>query len=360
MKVGILGGGQLSRMLALAGIPLGFDFCFYEPSLENGVSQLGQVIQKPYSDIEALASFIESCDVITYENENIPVETATLIAKCKPLHPNTKALKTTQDRLLEKTMFDHLSIPTVAYQAIDSKATLENFLKLHGSPIVLKKRRQGYDGKGQCKINSMQDIIELSNDFLNDAIAEQFIAFDREISIIAVKGINGDCRYYDICQNYHEKGILHHTQNKIDDPMFNTAKIYVDKVIQHLDYVGCISFEFFQKGTQLFANEIAPRVHNSGHWTIEGAQTSQFENHLRAITGMGLGNTASTDHFQMFNLLGAIPDKEGMMNYDFVHLHDYQKIAKPGRKVGHITLLLSKDTTEQKEKFLKECLNKVI
>lgn len=354
MKVGILGGGQLSRMLALAGIPLGFEFSFFEPAPENGVSRLGNVIQKPYSDIEALASFIESCDVITYENENIPVETATLIAKCKPLHPNTKALKTTQDRLLEKTMFDHLSIPTVAYQPIDSKTALEHFVQLHGCPLILKKRRQGYDGKGQRKINSAEDIATLPNDFLKDAIAEQFIAFDREISIIAVKGANGDCRYYDICENHHEKGILHHTQNKMDDPMFGVAKIYIDKVIQQLDYVGCISFEFFQKGTQLYANEIAPRVHNSGHWTIEGAQTSQFENHLRAITGMGLGNTSSTGNFQMFNLLGSIPNKDRMMNYDFAHLHDYQKMAKPGRKVGHVTMLLSDETREQKDSFLKE------
>ena len=357
MKIGILGGGQLSRMLALAGIPLGFEFAFYEPNAEHCVPTLGTVIQKPYSDIEALAAFVDACDVITYENENIPVETATLIAKLKPLHPNVLALKSTQDRLLEKTMFDKLNIQTVPFQKVDSMQDLQSFVDTHAFPVVIKKRRQGYDGKGQLKLSNKEDFALITDEFLSNCIVEAYITFDREVSMIAVRSTRGDCRYYDICENEHRKGVLHQTFNKINDSIFDLAKQYIDRIFEELNYVGCLAFEFFQKGDQLFANELAPRVHNSGHWTLEGAHTSQFENHIRAITDFSLGKTESVSDYQMINLLGKIPNKADLLSFEYLHLHDYQKRARAGRKVGHLCLPVNSTTQAYSNKLLSVLSN---
>lgn len=346
MNIGILGGGQLSRMLALSGIPLGLDFSFFEPGKENCVSRLGKVVQKPYTDIDAITAFIKDCDVITFENENIPPKTVETIANLKPMHPNALSLQTTQDRLLEKSLFAELGIPTVAYQSIENLEDLKSFIVEHQYPVVLKKRRQGYDGKGQVKLTCEDDLNKLEPSQLSDAIVEQFIQFTREVSMIAVRNTKGELAYYDICENVHKHGILHVTQNKVEDPLFTQAKTLIDKVLQHLDYVGTLAFEFFAVNNKLYANELAPRVHNSGHWTIEGTQTSQFENHLRAILGLSLGNTESLGPYQMLNLLGKIPNYEHLISFDSLHLHDYQKTARSGRKVGHVTLPLTAKTND--------------
>lgn len=353
MRIGILGAGQLSRMLALSGIPLGFTFSFYEPNIEHCVNGLGSLIHKPYTDEKALTNFVNACDVITYENENIPVDTAQYIASLKPLYPNVLSLQTTQDRLLEKTLFEKLNIQTVPFQKIDSLHELELFLEKNSFPVVIKKRRQGYDGKGQLKLSSANDLSLLTDDFLNNCIVESYISFDREVSIIAVRNSTGDCRYYDICENEHKNGVLNQTFNKINDPMFKQAQQYINRIIEALDYVGCLAFEFFQKEDQLFANELAPRVHNSGHWTIEGSHTSQFENHLRAICNLHLGNTESKGVYQMINLLGKIPDSASLLSLDYLHLHHYQKSERANRKVGHLCLPVNPITQSYAEQLKK-------
>lgn len=353
MRIGILGAGQLSRMLALSGIPLGFTFSFYEPNIEHCVNGLGSLIHKPYTDEKALTNFVNACDVITYENENIPVDTAQYIASLKPLYPNVLSLQTTQDRLLEKTLFEKLNIQTVPFQKIDSLHELELFLEKNSFPVVIKKRRQGYDGKGQLKLSSANDLSLLTDDFLNNCIVESYISFEREVSIIAVRNSAGDCRYYDICENEHKNGVLNQTFNKINDPMFEQAQQYINRIIEALDYVGCLAFEFFQKEDQLFANELAPRVHNSGHWTIEGSHTSQFENHLRAICNLHLGNTESKGVYQMINLLGKIPDSASLLSLDYLHLHHYQKSERANRKVGHLCLPVNPITQSYAEQLKK-------
>lgn len=337
MNIGILGAGQLSRMLAIAGIPMGFNFIFYSPSDENCVKNLGKVINKPYDDKEAVIKFVSLCDVITYENENIPYETAVLIESLKPLYPNANTLLNTQDRLLEKQLFQLLKIPTVHFKSIDSYQDLFNFIQEYDFPVIIKKRTQGYDGKGQIKIYTNKDLVKLEGEILSNLIVEKMINFEREVSIIGTKSRNGEVVYYDICENNHINGILERTRNIIKDPIFENAKIYLNKVIEHFNYVGCLAFEFFQYKGILYANELAPRVHNTGHWTIEGTLCNQFENHIRAIAGLPLGNTDSIAHFEMRNIIGELPSLNEILNLKDTYFHDYQKEPKSGRKLGHIS-----------------------
>lgn len=338
MKIGILGGGQLSRMLALSGIPLGFEFIFYTQK-NNSVKNLGEIFYGEYNNYKALETFAAQCDIITYENENIPIETLEFLENIKPIHPNSLSLKITQDRFLEKTMFQQLEIPCPIYKKTETLKDVLNFSNQYGYPFIIKKRKNGYDGKGLIKISDKTSLSNLSTDFLKNTICEENIPFHREFSIIAVSSAT-EQRYYDLCENQHNNGILITTFNRINDPMFELAKIYIDRVIKHLSYVGCMAFEFFQVNDKLFANEIAPRVHNSGHWTIEGAFTSQFENHIRAISGLPLGNTHSRCHTKMINIIGNMINKKEILMKDFCHLHDYKKEEKPGRKIGHVTMII--------------------
>lgn len=338
MHIGILGGGQLGRMLALAGYPLGLTFSFYEPNSDCCARYLGKVTQAGYHDNNKLREFAQSVDIITYESENIPYNAVQLLSQYRPVYPNENILKHCQNRLLEKQLFNQLDIPTVNFFAVNNLDDLKNAAEKLGFPFLLKTCTQGYDGKGQIKINNFAECSNLNLENNISYIAEEYIHFDREVSLIAVKN-NTETVFYDICENIHKNGILIETANKPNDTVFALAKTYVNRVLDQFDYRGTFTIEFFQTGENLLANEMAPRVHNSGHWTIEGAVTSQFENHLRAILNWPLGNTESIGQTKMFNIIGEIPDKVKLLQQKNLHLHDYGKQIKPGRKLGHITIV---------------------
>lgn len=339
MKIGILGAGQLSRMLALSAMHMGFEFVFYDEKTTKSVANLGCFIKGSYSDYRSLTEFANQCDVLTFENENIPYDSIEFLESLKPVYPGWESLKHTQDKILEKELFEKLAIPVPAYENIHSVAEATQFSKKWGYPFLIKKCRNGYDGKGLVKINSEKQLLTMSQDFFNESICEQYVAYDREISIIAVNAITAQRTYYDVCENAHQNGILIKTCNRPNDPMFAKAKEYVDSIIDELKHIGCIAVEFFQVGNTLLANEIAPRVHNSGHWTIEGAFTSQFENHIRAIAGLPLGNAQSRGSATMMNIIGERLNINEILNNDLYYFHDYQKESMPGRKLGHITMI---------------------
>ncbi len=339
MKIGILGGGQLSRMLALAGIPMGLEFHFFEPAESCCAAVLGQHHSASYDDFNALEAFAKSVDVITYENENIPLATLNFLEQHKPVQPNKEILAVSQDRLLEKQCFKSMKMDTPAFFEVNCKEELLAALAVQGCPAILKKRSGGYDGKGQIFIQRTQDAEQLSDQDCRHSILEQCLDFDREFSLIAARNARGETKFYDLCENLHKKGILCRTINKKDDPMFHQARDAVDRLLKHFQYVGILAVEFFQKGQQIYANEMAPRVHNSGHWTMDGAMTSQFENHLRCLLNWTPGKTDSVSYTTMYNLIGQIPDKNEVMKFADVHLHDYGKAARPGRKLGHLNQL---------------------
>lgn len=339
MIVGILGGGQLSRMLALAGKPLGIDFVFYEPRQEHCVHHLGRIHHGSYEDKKELEAFATSVDVITFENENIPTDTLAYLEAFKSVYPGKNALKIMQDRLLEKELCLTLNIPTTRFCAVDTKDDLTQALSDISLPVVLKKRRLGYDGKGQRFLREWNEVMELTDDDCVNSILEEFIPFDREVSMIACRNQAGDIVYYDLNENVHCKGILFSTQSKAHDPSAEIAQSYIRSVMEHLQYVGILTIEFFQRGSTLLLNEFAPRVHNTGHWTIEGAITSQFENHLRSILNWPLGSPTTITPTKMYNFIGQIPDKLSLLGIQGVCLHDYQKTPQPGRKLGHCNLL---------------------
>jgi len=339
MKIGILGGGQLSRMLALAGIPMGLDFCFFEPQNPCCAAVLGKVIYAEYDDKEQLSDFVNQVDLITFENENIPVKTLNFIAERCSVYPGAKALQYSQDRLLEKQLFEALDIPTVNYLQVNTKKELENALDKVDYPSILKKRRGGYDGKSQIRLLQSENLKNLTEETCSNSILEGFVSFDREVSIIAGRNKDGEFCFYDLSENVHHQGILRRSLNRQQDALFALARDYIGRIMNYLDYVGIMALEFFQKGNMLLANEIAPRVHNSGHWTIEGAMTSQFENHLSCILGLPPGRTDSLAYTTMYNIIGTFSDKEKVLKNNQLHLHDYQKKPRTGRKLGHVTLL---------------------
>ena len=339
MKIGILGAGQLGRMMALAGQPLGFSFVFYAERETETIKNLGEVVIGALDNHEALAAFSQKVSVITYESENIPLSTLAYLEKMHaPVYPRANALENMQDRLVEKQFFKRLAIPTNDFFPINSQQELLALIEKEGLPLVLKKRRNSYDGKGQVVLKDKTDAQALTDEACQHCLAERFVTFDREVSLIAVRDISGELKFYDICQNKHEKGTLVRTDNKQQDKSFNDAKTYLSRIMTSLDYVGVCTLEFFDKGGELFANELAPRVHNSGHWTIEGAVTSQFENHLRAITNMSLGETISLANFTMFNLLSHMATHQDYLSVPGLKLHDYKKEPRANRKLGHITL----------------------
>ena len=337
MRIGILGGGQLSRMLALAGIPLGLSFAFYEPNSHCPAEELGQVTYAHYDDLTSLQQFIDSVDVVTYENENIPIPTLDFISQRKQLYPGIEPIRITQDRLLEKNYFNQLGIETATYLPVNNTQQLINAIDTLGLPCILKKRRNGYDGKGQVVIRDRKQLNDINDAQCSECIVEGLVDYSREISIIGCRTVHADLVFYDICENQHRNGILYQTTNQVDDPVLEQATTHITRFMNALNYVGVCTLEMFQVGDQLIANEAAPRVHNSGHWTIEGALSSQFENHLRAIINWPLGSTRSNGDFTMFNILSQMPDKQNVLSTNGLHLHDYCKSARKNRKLGHIT-----------------------
>ena len=341
-RVGVLGGGQLGRMLALAGYPLGIRLKHIGGPHDTSAGEVAEQIVAEYGDRAALERFAHGLDVITYEWENVPVDAVRFLAERVPVYPTARALEVSQDRLSEKSFFRQLGIETPEFAAIDSAADLADAIARMGLPAVLKTRRLGYDGKGQSVLRSPADAQRALHELGGrNLILESFIDFQRELSILGVRGRTGETRSYAIVENHHAQGILRMSlapAPRWSDALQRAAESIAARVLDELDYVGVLAIELFEYQGRLLANEMAPRVHNSGHWTIEGAQTSQFENHLRAVLGLPLGSTAAVGCSIMLNLIGDIPDARMVLECDQAHLHLYGKSARPGRKVGHITL----------------------
>jgi 5-(carboxyamino)imidazole ribonucleotide synthase len=339
--VGILGGGQLARMLALSGAPLGIRFVIVDNAEEACASQVAPLLRADWRDFDALEGFARRIDVATFDFENVPADTANWLAQRTRVFPNPRALAATQDRLVEKTLFRELGLDTPAFVAVDSHADLARALEAIGYPAVLKTRRLGYDGKGQFRIKSPADMdpawaalggVEL--------ILEAWVAFEREVSLIAARGRDGAFCTYPLVQNWHADGILSASLAPAPDAeaLLGPAQRYARAIAEHLDYVGVFALELFVKDGRLLGNEMAPRVHNSGHWTIEGAVCSQFENHIRAVLGLPLGDTSVRGVSVMLNWIGQLPDAQPILAQAGAHWHDYGKSPRAGRKVGHATL----------------------
>jgi len=351
--VGILGGGQLARMLALAGAPLGLRFKVVDQSADACASQVAPLLLADYTDLDALLPFAREVDVVTFDFENVPAESAAWLSSRVPVFPNPAALAIAQDRLEEKSLFRTLGMGTPEFRAVDSLADLERAVDEIGIPSILKTRRLGYDGKGQARIRSAGDV-EAAWRALGGVplILEAFVPFDREVSVIAVRARDGEFRAYPLVQNWHADGILSASLAPAPDSsaIEPVAHAYAKKLADELDYVGVFALELFVKGGELLANEMAPRVHNSGHWSIEGAVASQFENHLRAVTGLPLGSTALVGPSVMLNFVGALPEAKVVLSTPRAHWHDYGKESRAGRKVGHATVVAG-DVAELKRKL---------
>lgn len=329
-------------MLALAGYPLDFDFVFLDPATEACAAPLGTHIHAAYEDDKGLSEFCVSVDLATYEFENVPAHTAEFVGSRIPLYPPPVALTVGQDRLSEKQLFDKLGIPVPRYMPVATREALEIAVKNIGLPAVLKTRRLGYDGKGQAVLRKPEDVAtaweKLGRQTPANLILEAFVPFERELSCLAVRGRSGELAFYPVVENVHRDGILRLATPRANDPLQQQAEDYATRVVDHLGYCGVLAFEFFVAGGRLYANEIAPRVHNSGHWSIEGAECSQFENHLRAIAGLPLGSTTLRGHSAMVNFIGDAPANAAMAAIPGVHIHHYGKTPKPQRKVGHATV----------------------
>jgi 5-(carboxyamino)imidazole ribonucleotide synthase len=361
MKVGILGGGQLARMIALAGYPLGIRFIFLDPSVGACATTLGDHLHGDYHNETLLAELAKRADVVTYEFENVPANVAEFLAAHTNVYPAPNALAVAQDRLVEKDFLNEIGIPTALYQAVDSLSNLQQAMQRIGYPAILKTRTQGYDGKGQSILRSASDLHSSWQklDGLS-AIVEGFVAFSREVSIIAVRSVSGELAFYPLSENVHREGILRVSESCENDSMQAKAEDYVTKLLTSLNYVGVIALELFEVNDELIANEFAPRVHNSGHWTIEGAETSQFENHLRAILDLPLGSTKSVGKTAMVNFIGGKPESERVLAIENTHLHLYGKASRKGRKVAHATVrAVNHDTLEPLKKKLIALANEV-
>jgi len=340
-RIGVLGAGQLGRMLGLAGRALGFELTFLDPSADSPAADVGELIVAEYADQAALVQ-LASADVVTFEFENVPLEAVKALERRAKVFPSSRALEVAQDRLHEKTCFRSLGIGTPAFEAVETWEELGAALQRVGLPAVLKTRRFGYDGKGQAVLQTGADARAAFERLGGKPlILEGFVKFQRELSIIAVRGRGGEVRCYPLVENHHAGGILQKTiapAPGVTADLQRAANQHVEKLLAHLDYVGVLALELFEVQGQLLANEIAPRVHNTGHFTIEGARTSQFENHLRAISGLPLGATDVPEPCAMLNLIGVAPDPAPVLVVPDAHLHWYGKEPRPGRKVGHITV----------------------
>jgi 5-(carboxyamino)imidazole ribonucleotide synthase len=340
MNIGIIGAGQLGRMLALAGYPLGLRFVFLDQSQDAPGAQVGRIISGAFDDQDRLAELANTVDVVTFDVENVPVEAVQQIAARKPFLPPVSALGASQDRLHEKSLFTKLKIPTPPFAAVDSLADLQRAVSKIGLPGVLKTRRLGYDGKGQFYLRVPGDV-EAAWEALGSVplIYEAFVDFNREVSIIGVRSTRGETQIYPLSANTHQRGILRHSVAPYrNNALQKQAESYIKRLLKHFDYAGVLTIEFFVKRGKLIANEMAPRVHNSGHWTIEGARTSQFENHVRAILGLPLGSTQAIGHSAMMNFIGDIPTLGNILRVPGVHFHSYGKEPRPNRKLGHCTV----------------------
>jgi 5-(carboxyamino)imidazole ribonucleotide synthase len=342
MRVGVLGGGQLGRMLGLAGIPLGMTFTFLDPSEEACAAAVGRHVRADYTDPGALAELARTCQRVTYEFENVPLQAAATLAREVPVYPPPQALEVAQDRLLEKQFFRSLGIPTARFCPVDSPEDLNAAVREVGLPAVLKTRRMGYDGKGQRVVHSQEELERAQAELGGHGLLlEELVGFHRELSVLAARDSSGEVVCYPVVENHHEGGILRLSLAPapgLDGGLVRAAEEYARCALQALDYVGVLCIELFETDRGLLANEMAPRVHNSGHWTVEGAVTSQFANHVRAVTGLPLGSTEPRGWCAMVNLIGERPQVAAVLRVPGAHFHWYGKAVRPGRKVGHVTV----------------------
>ena len=359
MTIGILGGGQLGYMLALAGYPLGLRFRFLDPSPEAPVGRIAQRVTADFDDEAALERFASGLELVTYEFENVPVTATRFLSERVPVFPPPEALEVAQDRLKEKALFRKLGIATTKFAPVHNLKSLDAAVTAVGLPAVLKTSRFGYDGKGQWTLRTAADVAKLKDELadtlvkspnMNGAqasqdpapfILERFISFTRELSILGARARNGDIVFYPLVQNRHHGGILRLSiapAPSLAHGLQREAEDIARRILTELDYAGVLAIEFFEYQGRLVANEMAPRVHNSGHWTIEGAVTSQFENHLRAVLNLPLGSTKVYGSAAMLNLIGETPESSEVLAIPGAHLHLYGKSPRPGRKLGHITL----------------------
>ncbi|SFR77635.1 5-(carboxyamino)imidazole ribonucleotide synthase [Marinobacter daqiaonensis] len=340
MRIGVLGAGQLGRMLALAGYPLAKTFVFYDLSGSPSAG-LGEIIID--RDGKYLDDFLSRVDRVTYEFEHLPVAVAEKIAESHPVYPGPKALEVCQNRQAEKTLFGNLGIPTPQWRMASSAEQLRTVAEELGCPVVAKSNTEGYDGKGQAVLRSPDEAAAAWEAIGHQHLmVEKFVAFSREISIIAVRGIDGDLAFYPMAENVHDQGILRYSiapAPELNADLEEEARRYIKALLNELDYVGVLALELFETAEGLVANEMAPRVHNSGHWTMEGAFTSQFENHIRAISGHPLGNTGARGVSCMVNIIAEHGDIDRILELPYAHLHLYAKGERPGRKLGHVNVL---------------------
>ena len=353
--IGILGGGQLARMLALAGAPLGLRFLVVDSAEDACAGQVAPLLRADWRDFDALADFARRIDVATFDFENVPAETAHWLTEHTKVFPNPRALAISQDRLAEKTLFREIGLDTPAFAAVDSRDDLARAIEKIGCPAILKTRRLGYDGKGQFRLKSPADV-DAAWAALGGvpSILEAFVKFDRELSVIAVRSRDGEFRTYPLTQNWHAEGILSASlaPAPASEALAPIATAHARRLAERLDYVGTFALELFVRGDELLGNEIAPRVHNSGHWTIEGALTSQFENHVRAVLGLPLGDTAALGIHVMLNWVGELPSADPVLSEPRAHWHDYGKSPRAGRKVGHATVCAN-DHGEMRERLAR-------
>jgi len=342
MRIGILGGGQLGRMLALAAHPMGHEVITWSRAMSEPAAAVSKMVLGDFDNETALAAFIAQVDVVTYEFENVPAETVESIAQVRPVRPGVKSLRIAGDRVSEKQLFRELGIGTAPFAAVNNADELRRAVDEVGLPAVLKTRRFGYDGKGQAVL---RDASELDGAWTSlggvPCILEGFMPFSRELSILGVRSVSGEVRTYPLVENVHQGGILrvtHAPALAVPKSMESAAHEAISATLQELEHVGVLAMELFDVGGVLFANEIAPRVHNTGHFSIEGAKTSQFENHIRAVVGAPLGDTSLRGVSWMRNLIGRIPDEREVLKVPGAHLHLYGKSERRARKVGHITL----------------------
>ena len=344
--VAVLGGGQLGRMLGLAGIPLGLRFRFLDPAPEAPAGEVGALVVAPLGDRDGLDRVVDGATVATYEWEGVPAAGARHVAAAVPVFPSPDALEVSQDRLAEKMLFRRLGIPTATFAPVDDAASLGRAVDAVHLPAVLKTRHGGYDGKGQRVVGSDAAVDAAWRELEGSPLLlEALVPFDRELSVLAVRGRDGATDCWPLIENEHRDGILRVSRAPAAGAadLQRRAEGYALRLLDELDYVGVLALELFQSGHDLLANELAPRVHNSGHWTIEGAETSQFENHLRAVLGWPLGPTTVHSPSAMVNCIGALPDPAAVLARPGTHLHRYGKTPRPGRKVGHVTVAAADD-----------------